>query len=129
MTSSDGINWIKRNVAIANLYWSSVCWSSELKLFCAVANSGADNRQIMTSHDGITWVAYSDAVPGFWQSVCWSPKLDKFCSVSRGVITSKSYRNYYTPKEYVEDIISHKELEIGSPLYNSLYANNLVWKP
>ena len=50
MTSPDGVNWTIRTSAADNS-WRSVCWSPELGLFCAVADSGTGNR-VMTSPDG-----------------------------------------------------------------------------
>lgn len=57
--------------------WSSVCWSPELGLFCAVGNS-----VVMTSPDGINWTSRTAAAGYAWNSVCWSPSLGKFCAVS-----------------------------------------------
>jgi hypothetical protein len=47
MTSSDGINWATRNQAQTNT-WSSICWSPELGLFCAVSFDGTN--RVMTSY-------------------------------------------------------------------------------
>lgn len=45
--------WVSRTSAADNT-WNSICWSPSLKLFCAVAGSGTENR-VMTSPDGINW--------------------------------------------------------------------------
>ena len=50
-TSSDGITWTLRNTPNNN--WTSVCWSSKLNLFVAVANSGSN--RVMISSNGINW--------------------------------------------------------------------------
>ena len=42
-----GITWTSRTSAADNS-WQSVCWSPELTLFVAIANTGAGNR-VMTS--------------------------------------------------------------------------------
>jgi hypothetical protein len=47
MTSSDGITWTLRAGAADN-GWRSVCWSSALSSFAAVATNGVGNR-VMTS--------------------------------------------------------------------------------
>ena len=38
MTSSDGFNWSLRNLTISN-NWSSLCWASDLGIFCAISNT------------------------------------------------------------------------------------------
>src|SRR4029079_13208384 len=72
--------------------WLSVCWSPELSLFVAVANSGTGNR-VMTSSNGITWSVRASAVDNGWFGVCWSPELSVFVAVSSagnttGIMTS-----------------------------------------
>lgn len=70
-------------VSAADINWYDVCWSPELSLFVAVANSGVNNR-VMTSPDGITWtsrIVSNDS----WRSVCWSPELTLFVAVGHGV--------------------------------------------
>ena len=59
--------------------WISVCWSPELHLFAAVANTGTGNR-VMTSPDGIAWTIRA-ATDNQWRSVCWSPELHLFIAV------------------------------------------------
>jgi len=75
-----GITWTIRTSAADNS-WFSVCWSPELSLFCAVADSGIGNR-VMTSPDGITWTIRTSAADNNWLSVCWSPELSLFCAVA-----------------------------------------------
>jgi hypothetical protein len=72
-------NWIISTSAADNS-WFSVCWSPELGLFCAVANSGVGNR-VMTSPDGVTWTTRTSAADNDWRSVCWSSELGLFCAV------------------------------------------------
>jgi len=73
--------WISRTSPADNS-WRSVCWSPELGLFCAVADTGAGNR-VMTSPDGVTWTIRVSAADNSWRSVCWSPELGLFCAVAR----------------------------------------------
>ncbi len=72
--------WTARTAA-NNLSWISICWSPELRLFCAVSLTGSGNG-VMTSPNGITWTARTPAADNFWWSVCWSPELKLFCAVS-----------------------------------------------
>jgi len=60
--------------------WKSICWSPELSLFCAVADSGTN--RVMTSPDGTTWTARAASEANSWYLVCWSPELSLFCAVS-----------------------------------------------
>ena len=75
-----GAAWLASTSAADNS-WYSICWASELGLFCAVAISGTGNR-VMTSQDGITWTARTSAADNNWISVCWSPELGLFCAVA-----------------------------------------------
>ena len=63
--------------------WTSICWSPELRIFVAVAESFALNNRVMTSPDGITWTGRTSANDSYaWQSVCWSPELRIFVAVA-----------------------------------------------
>jgi len=80
-TVPDGAGtWTARTSAADN-QWLAVCWSSELSLFCAVANSGTGDR-VMTSPDGVTWTARTSAADNQWLAVCWSSELSLFCAVA-----------------------------------------------
>lgn len=84
--SLGGQTWTIRTSASAQT-WYSVCWSSSLGLFCAVAANGAVGVQIMTSPDGVTWTSRTSASAQQWRSVCWSPELGLFCAVaSNGIV-------------------------------------------
>jgi len=76
-----GQTWTSRTSASARI-WNSVCWSSTLGLFCAVAGDGLVATQVMTSPDGITWTPRTSASARQWRSVCWSPELGLFCAVA-----------------------------------------------
>jgi hypothetical protein len=80
MTSSNGFDWTAR--LCCNRNWEDVCWSPDLSLLVAVAKSGTGER-VMTSVDGINWIARTSAANNEWQSVCWSPGLSLFVAVSR----------------------------------------------
>ncbi|MFT4090499.1 MAG: DUF2793 domain-containing protein [Asticcacaulis sp.] len=73
-------NW-KISVSSVDNNWRSICWSAELGLFCAVADSGASNR-IMTSPDGINWTTRVSPNDNDWGGVCWSAERGLFCAVS-----------------------------------------------
>jgi len=72
--------WVVRDSAADN-DWQGICWSPELEIYCAVADTGTGNR-VMTSEDGINWDIRSSAVDNDWQDICWSPGLELFCAVA-----------------------------------------------
>jgi hypothetical protein len=61
--------------------WQSVCWSSELGLFVAVAQFGPHTRGVMTSPNGINWTLGYTPDQSNFTSVCWSPELGRFVAV------------------------------------------------
>ncbi len=64
--------------------WTSVAWSPQLQLFCAVRVS---NAFVSTSTDGITWTNHT-AFAGAWTSITWSAELGIFCAVASSNATS-----------------------------------------
>jgi hypothetical protein len=72
--------WLASTSAADN-GWSSIAWSPELGLFCAVSQTGTGNR-VMTSPDGIVWTIRTSASDNSWRSVCWSSELGLFCAVA-----------------------------------------------
>ncbi|MDD3175695.1 MAG: right-handed parallel beta-helix repeat-containing protein, partial [Candidatus Nanoarchaeia archaeon] len=71
--------------------WRYVCWSPELNLFCAVAQTGTDNR-VMTSPDGITWTRQTLTNANRnqqWRCVTWATDLHMFVAVG---ISGTGYR-------------------------------------
>jgi hypothetical protein len=80
MTSPDGITWTPRVVAVGTNSWNSITWSPELRIFCAVSQTGTD--RVMTSPDGISWTPQTAPEANEWNSVTWSPQLGIFCAVS-----------------------------------------------
>jgi len=76
------LGWTERTPSVAN-NWESICWSPELSLFVAIADSGTGDR-VMTSPDGITWTTRTSAADVSWTSICWSVDLTLFCAVASG---------------------------------------------
>jgi hypothetical protein len=70
--------WTTRASA-ADIQWRQVCWSSELGIFCSVADTGTGSR-IMTSSDGINWTTRTTPVNNQWSGLCWSAELGLFCA-------------------------------------------------
>ena len=76
MYSSDGNTWTANSTLFpASPY--SICYSSELGIFCAIDPTIS---QSMLSSDGLTWTSYgvSSMVNG---RICWSSELELFCAV------------------------------------------------
>ena len=99
-------NWTTRTSAADNS-WITVCWSPELSLFVAVADTGTGNR-IMTSPNGITWTTRTSPVDNNWVSVCWSPELSLFVAVAfsgtgNRVMTSPDGINWTTRTSPVDN--------------------------
>jgi hypothetical protein len=78
-----------KDVPISSLKnWHGVCWSPELRLFCAVAYG---SNTAATSPDGITWTQKTLPSSKSWSSVCWSPELRLFCAVAGNSNTATIY--------------------------------------
>jgi hypothetical protein len=77
LTSPDGITWTNTLTGTSVAY-GSVCWSSQLGIFCAIGLSGA-----MTSPNGTVWTAQSVPAVYVWKDICWSPELGIFCAVAQ----------------------------------------------
>ena len=78
--ANGGTSWTLRASAADN-QWLSVCWSPELTLFVAVAQTGTGNR-VMTSPDGVAWTSRTSAADNSWRAVCWAPELSLFVAVA-----------------------------------------------
>lgn len=72
--------WTTRRSAADN-GWTQVCWSPELSLFVAVADTGTGNR-VMTSPDGLIWTTRASAADNGWNYVVWSSELSLFVAVA-----------------------------------------------
>ena len=58
-----------------------ICYSSYLKRYVALSNTGTSNR-VIYSTNGISWTTTSSAVDNNWTSICWSFKLKLFVAVA-----------------------------------------------
>lgn len=76
VTSPDGITWTDQVSTAAQ--WRTICWSPELSIFVAVAQTG----QINTSSNGITWTNRTSPAANGWSSICWSPEKSLFVVVA-----------------------------------------------
>jgi hypothetical protein len=65
----------------ANNNWQAICWSSELRLFCALGASGTGNR-VMTSPDGRNWSLGVSPSDSSWGAVVWAKELGIFLAIS-----------------------------------------------
>lgn len=68
--------------AIATRNWTSITWSPELGLFCAVSSDGS-GQQAMTSKNGVDWTLQTTQI-STWASVCWASTLGYFVAVDVG---------------------------------------------
>jgi hypothetical protein len=76
--------WVTRT-GPTNIFWKNMCWSPQLRLFCAVAQDTTTGNKIMTSPDGITWTIQSTSnTTGTLMAVAWSPKLNLFVACGNG---------------------------------------------
>ena len=84
--SSDGLSWSSGTATIAAVNgWRSVCWSSELGLFAAVALNGSSSA-VMTSPDGLTWTLRTFPTTNLLPSnVIWAAELGLFVVASQTV--------------------------------------------
>lgn len=74
--SKDGIYWETYLTGIDEA-WASICWSSDLELFCAVGDDA-----VMTSPDGITWTERTPAEANGWIDVVWGSGAGVFVAIS-----------------------------------------------
>jgi len=94
MTSDDGVNWSGGSVPTdaSPQQWQAVCWSPELNLFAAAANSGgtSSSNRIMTSPDGVNWTIRNSISANVWRSICWGGPVGAklFVAVSSSTLTT-----------------------------------------
>jgi alpha-tubulin suppressor-like RCC1 family protein len=97
-TTTNVLHSIKLNIlnttSYANNNWTSICWSDEMKVFVAIANSGSN--RIMISNNGITWYNKILSVNNNWTSICWSDLLSRFIGVSTDNTNNILYSNIGT---------------------------------
>ena len=79
------LRWTKHYVDISDdavqLNLQSICWSPELRMFCAVTYNTNTNKAI-TSSDGIIWTERTLPSSNNWRNICWSPELRMFCAIA-----------------------------------------------
>ncbi len=76
-----GASWNNTNTII-NRSYTSMCWSHELLLFCAISANGS-GHQAYTSPDGYTWTQQVTPVVGAnWLSICWGAGAGVFVAVA-----------------------------------------------
>jgi hypothetical protein len=83
--------WVTRNTGTV-AYIKNICWSPELRIFCASNAIGGVNG-IEISKDGINWSRQTTPTGSIVNSICWSPELRLFVatldtSAASSVITS-----------------------------------------
>ena len=83
--TNDGITWTNGTIE-NNAECSSLCFSNELGIFCAISN----NKSYIST-DGINWTSSSTGIvtQSIQSTVCWSPKLGKFVCID-----STNYKCY-----------------------------------
>ncbi|MDT4794049.1 hypothetical protein FQZ97_265860 [compost metagenome] len=77
-TSVDGVTWVGRSAPNVNARGAITASAGR---FVAVGSGGTGNR-VLTSDDGIAWVARTSAADNVWRSVCWSSELGLFVAVA-----------------------------------------------
>lgn len=101
--------------------WTSVCWSAELGLFCAVNVAG----QAATSPDGITWTVQASAVAfgKRWKVVIWCKEVSKFIAIGQDAPGPNVYQSTMTSTDGVTWVLQ-------SPGTNNNYnPYNCCWSP
>lgn len=98
--TSDGVIWSGMSPA-ERAQWRDICWSPELGIFCAVANSSGTSNQVMTAAEPAAWSFWPAAEPNAWFAVCWSAERGIFVAVAASgvnrVMTSPDGVNW-TPR-------------------------------
>lgn len=79
VTSTDGYTWTARTTPSG--YWKALCWSPELRLFCAIAHFAFSTQNVMTSPDGITWTLRTSSSSSDFKAICWSPEVKLFATI------------------------------------------------
>ena len=80
-TSSDGITWTPRTVALTQT-WFGIAWNGTV--FCVIGNGNV----ALTSPDGITWTSRTMANSLQWQAIAWNGTV--FCAVAFGSSTANT---------------------------------------
>lgn len=79
--SNDGITWpASTPIGPGATTWFAVTWAQEIGVFAAVSTVGTS--RVMTSRDGILWVAQSASDTSSWSAIDWSSELGQFVAVA-----------------------------------------------
>ena len=92
MTSSNGITWKLATTPTSGVYWASISWSNDLKIFVAFSSGTAS----VTSSDGILWTQQSTPNGG-WLSSVWSYERQLYVAVAYNatrIMTSTTGQNW-----------------------------------
>ena len=75
--------WIVRTPP-ADKNWQGVCWAPEKSLFVAVGglDSLGENKNVMTSSDGMNWTLQTVSSNLLWNDVCWAPEKSMFVAIA-----------------------------------------------
>lgn len=76
-SSPDGSTWTSRSVPAVT--WVDICSSSELELFCAIANTG----EIITSEDGHAWTSRTADNSNARYGISWSSYNAQFLAAAQ----------------------------------------------
>jgi hypothetical protein len=91
-TSSDGITWtVTTSTTFPLLDFSSLVWSQELGIFCAISASNIGGKNVAISTNGIDWEAYSTPELNFFRNLIWSPELGIFAAIASSGINRFVY--------------------------------------
>lgn len=94
--------WSQRTPAESNTYRSVTVGSSTLQELVAVSSDGTN--RVMSTNDGITWIARTAAAATSWASVCWAPSpVSLYCAVAlSGQVMTASSSNSWTSRTAAE---------------------------
>ncbi len=84
VTSGNMVTWTDRTTTNSSIYsqnWTSLAWSQELGIYCAISSSGTGYR-VMISTDGNTWTPVATPADNNWTSVIWAKELGLFVAVA-----------------------------------------------
>jgi hypothetical protein len=135
-TTNNIITNLNNTILNADNNWNSICWSSELELFVAVASSGRGNC-VMTSNNGIDWIYRNSpnnfgGNPSKLTSIVWSSKLNLFVAITSGnyFITSNNGIDWIEKQVYYQDWISitwSNELSLFVVVSSTIISNKILY--